>query len=109
MPESDTRKLAAIMFTDIVSYSEMMHRDELLALRLLNEHNQVLRALFPQFGGREVKSTGDGFLVEFTSVVEATRCAVAIQRELATRNQAKQTGEKVMVRIGLHAGDVVSR
>jgi len=65
------RKLAAIMFTDMVGYSALAQRNEKLALELLEEHRRLLRDLFPKFNGREVETTGDGFLVEFASALEA--------------------------------------
>src|ERR1700716_1277064 len=82
----EQRKLAAIMFTDMVGYSALAQRNEALALELLEEHRRLLRALFPKFNGREVETTGDGFLVEFASALEAARCAIEIQRALAARN-----------------------
>ena len=82
MPSENTeqRKLAAIMFTDMVGYSALSQRNEALALELLAESQRLLRTQFPLFNGREVKTTGDGFLVEFPSALQATQCAVEIQR-----------------------------
>jgi class 3 adenylate cyclase len=59
-----SRRLAAIMFTDMVSFSALAQRDEALALELLEEHRRIVRSLLPTHGGREVKTTGDGFLLE---------------------------------------------
>ncbi len=111
MPADGTeqRKLAAIMFTDMVGYSALTQRNEALALELLHDHRRVLREFFPRFDGREVETTGDGFLVEFASALEATRCAVAIQKTVADRNAAAASEHRFHVRIGIHVGDVVHR
>src|SRR6266705_1762576 len=104
---TEQRKLAAIMFTDMVGYSALSQRNEALALELLEEHRGVLRGLFPKHQGTEIKTTGDGFLVEFASALAAVRCAVEIQRALAERNQAQPAERQVRIRIGIHLGDVV--
>ena len=97
------------MFTDMVGYSALSQRNEALALELLAESQRLLRTQFPLFTGREVKSTGDGFLVEFPSALQATQCAVEIQRAVAARNCAQPDHRQIRVRIGLHVGDVVHR
>src|SRR6266850_4740460 len=81
VPSENTkhRKLAAIMFTDMVGYSTLSQRNEALALELLEEHRRVVRGVLPQHGGREVKTTGDGFLLEFPSALAAVQCAIEIQ------------------------------
>ncbi|MBI2947074.1 MAG: hypothetical protein HYY23_05475 [Verrucomicrobia bacterium] len=107
--ESVHRKLAAIMFTDMVGYTALTQRNEKLALELLEEHRRVLRELFPKFNGREIETTGDGFLVEFASALEAARCAIEIQRTLATRNISVPPENQIHVRIGIHVGDVVQK
>jgi adenylate cyclase len=103
------RKLAAIMFTDIVGYTALAQRNESLALQRLAENRRILRSIFPLYNGLEVKTIGDAFLVEFSSVLEAVRCAVAIQRELEERriSSAAASDNFVQVRIGIHVGDVV--
>src|SRR6266566_4030008 len=83
---SEQRKLAAIMFTDMVGYSTLSQRDDKLALELLEEHRQLLREIFPRFNGAEIKTIGDAFLIEFHSALEAAQCAIEIQRTLAKRN-----------------------
>src|SRR2546422_3329951 len=107
--EKEHRKLAAIMFSDMVGYTTLTQRDETLALRLLDEQRRVLREIFPKFDGHEIETTGDGFLVEFDSALAAARCAIQIQRRLAERNISVPPDHRIEVRIGIHVGDVVHR
>jgi adenylate cyclase len=111
MPASGTeqRRLAAIMFTDMVGYSALAHRDEAIAVELLVEHRDLLRSIFPAYAGREVETAGDAFLVEFASALEATRCALCIQQRLAHRNDLASPSRQFRVRIGIHLGDVLHR
>ena len=106
---TEHRKLAAIMFTDMVGYSALAQRNEALALELLEEHRRLLRALFPNFNGSEIKTIGDAFLVEFHSALEAVQCAIEIQRALAKRNPDLPPVRQIQLRIGIHIGDVVHR
>src|SRR5205809_2366819 len=106
---SEQRKLAAIMFTDMVGYSALAQRDDKLALELLEEHRQLLREIFPRFNGAEIKTIGDAFLVEFHSALEAAECGIEIQRTLAKRNHDVAADRRIEVRIGIHIGDVVHR
>jgi class 3 adenylate cyclase/TolB-like protein/Tfp pilus assembly protein PilF len=103
------RRLAAIMFTDVVAYTSMAQSNEALAMELLAQHDQLLRSVFPRFRGREVKTMGDSFLVEFQSALEAVNCAVEIQRELHRRNAGLPPERRIDVRIGVHIGDVIRR
>ena len=105
---ADQRRLAAIMFTDIVGYSALTQRNEDMALSLLSEHNRIIRAALPVHRGKEIKTVGDAFLVEFASALDAVRCAIAIQHALHDRN-AVTGDEAIHVRIGIHLGDVVYR
>src|ERR671923_1818207 len=107
--DTEQRKLAAIMFTDMVNYSALSQRDEKLAQKLLEEHRQLLREIFPRFNGSEIKTIGDAFLVEFGSALEAAQCAIEIQRTLAKRNHDVPADRQIQVRIGVHIGDVVHR
>ena len=102
-----TRRLAAIMFTDLVGFTKLGQEDEALALRLRREHQSILRPIFTAHGGREVKSMGDGFLVEFPSAVESVQCAVEVQLALARRNSSLDARDRILLRIGIHVGDVV--
>jgi adenylate cyclase len=109
MPEQvpEQRRLAAIMFTDMVGYSALSQRDEAAALRLLNEQRRLLREAFAACGGREIEAVGDGFFVEFASALAAGQCAVQIQQKLHERNAALPAAQHIKVRIGIHLGDVV--
>jgi TolB-like protein/tetratricopeptide (TPR) repeat protein len=105
----EQRKLAAIMFTDMVGYSALAQRDDKLALELLEEHRRLLREIFPRFHGTEIKTIGDAFLVEFGSALEAAQCAIEIQRTLAKRNHDVTSDRRIELKIGIHIGDVVHR
>jgi len=105
----EARRLAAIMFTDIVGYSGLSQRNEPLALELLEEHRRLLRPLFAAHGGTEIKTIGDAFLVEFQSAVEAVRCAAAFQGILHDRNKPLPMERRIEVRVGIHVGDIVHK
>ena len=109
MSADEQRKLAAIMFTDMVGYSALSQRDEKLAQELLEEHRRLLREIFPRFNGTEIKTIGDAFLVEFESALEAAQCAIEIQRTLAKRNADIAPDRRIELKIGVHIGDVVHR
>jgi adenylate cyclase len=109
MSAEEQRKLAAIMFTDVVGYSALSQRDEKLAQELLEEHRRLLREIFPRFNGTEIKTIGDAFLVEFGSALEAAQCAIEIQRTLAKRNADIAPDRRIELKIGIHIGDVVHR
>jgi len=81
------RRLAAIVAADVAGYSRLMGLDEVGTARTLREHRKVTDALVEKHGGRLVKSTGDGVLLEFPSVVDAVECAVAVQATMAQRNE----------------------
>ncbi|MCR4404156.1 MAG: tetratricopeptide repeat protein [Candidatus Acetothermia bacterium] len=108
MPE-EKRRLASFMLTDMAGYTALAQRDERLALELLEEQARLLRPVFNKHGGHEVKATGDGFLVEFSSALQATRCAIEIQKALAERNAVVAPARRIAIRIGLHVGDAVYR
>jgi len=75
-----------------VDYTTLSGKNEALALTLLEEHRQFLRPVFARHGGREVKTIGDGFIVEFQSALEAVRCAVEVQQLMYRRNQSLLRG-----------------
>jgi len=105
--DDGTRRLAAIMFTDLVGFTKLGQRDEEEALRLRKEHQSLVRPLLAPHGGREVKTLGDGFLIEFPSAVESVRCAIEIQEAVTRRNSLPASKERIVLRIGIHVGDVV--
>ncbi len=102
------RRLAAVLAADVAGYSRLMGEDEegthaaLSALRREVTDPQVI-----EHRGRIVKSTGDGFLVEFASVVDALRCAVELQRELTSRNAGIPKERRIEFRIGINLGDII--
>jgi adenylate cyclase len=100
-----SRRLAAIMITDVVGFTASAQANEADALARLREQEEILRPLFGPFKGREIKSTGDGFLVEFESALGALECAVEIQRRMRERNSNRRR-PPLELRIGIHAGDV---
>jgi adenylate cyclase len=102
------RQLAAIMFTDVAGFTEATQRDEKAALRLLDELQEAAAPLFEGHHGRQVKSMGDGLLVEFPDALNAVECAVDLQRALADRN-AGLGAIPLRLRIGVHLGDVERR
>jgi adenylate cyclase len=105
----DTRRLAAIMFTDIVGFSRQMGDDEARMLRLLDVHNRIIQHAVAGHHGTVIKTVGDAFLVDFPSVVHAVQCAQQIQSQFRTHNNGKENAEQIHVRIGIHLGDVVQR
>lgn len=93
------------MFTDIVGFTALTQQDEPLALDLLDEHRQKVRPLLTQHGGREVKTLGDGFVVEFADTLAAVQCGVEIQQTFFERNR-HFPAKRIDLRIGIHAGEV---
>ncbi|MBI3801577.1 MAG: tetratricopeptide repeat protein [Deltaproteobacteria bacterium] len=107
--QAETRKLAAIMFTDIVGFSRRMGTDETRMLRVLALHNQIIQQAVAEHHGRVIKTIGDAFLVDFPSVVNAVQCAQRIQAQFHAHNAEKENAEQIHVRIGIHLGDIVQR
>jgi adenylate cyclase len=109
MPEEQVhRRLAAILAGDIAGYSRLMGTDEEGTLRDLKGHRKALvDPKIVEHRGRIVKTTGDGMLVEFVSVVDAVRCAVDIQRGMAERNADVPANRRIQFRIGINVGDII--
>ena len=106
---AETRRLAAIMFTDIVGFSRQMGSNEARTLRLLDVHNQLIQQAVANHHGTVIKTIGDALLVDFPSVVHAVQCAQQIQVQFRTHNAEKEKTEQIHVRIGIHSGDIVQR
>jgi class 3 adenylate cyclase len=101
------RRLAAIVAADVAGYSRLMGLDEVGTARTLREHREVTDALVSKHGGRLVKTTGDGVLLEFHSVVDAVEWAVAVQAVMAERNQGVPEDRRMLFRIGINLGDIL--
>jgi class 3 adenylate cyclase len=102
------RRLAAVLAADIVGYSRLMHADEVGTLERLKAHRRALvDSTIAAHRGRIVKTTGDGALVEFASVVDAVGCAVAIQRGMVSRNANVAEDQRIVFRIGINVGDII--
>jgi adenylate cyclase len=104
---AQARRLSAIMFTDMVGFTALAQESESLAMQTLTEQRSILRGTFARYGGTEIKTIGDGFLVEFASALDAVRCGVAIQSAVRERNAASTSDKTIQVRIGIHTGDVI--
>jgi TolB-like protein/class 3 adenylate cyclase len=101
------RRLSAILVADVAGYSRLMGLDEAGTARILREHRAVTDALVKTHGGRIVKTTGDGLLIEFSSVVDAVECAVAMQAGIAERNDGVPQDRRMLFRIGINLGDIL--
>lgn len=95
------------MFTDMVGYTSLGQRDESLSLALVGEQRKLLRPILARHNGREVKTIGDAFLIEFSSALDAVRCAYDIQRATREFNISLPSEKRIHLRVGVHLGDVV--
>jgi adenylate cyclase len=103
------RRLAAIMAADVVGYSRLMGGDEVGTLRALSAHRrELIDPTIAARRGRIVKTTGDGVLVEFPSAVEAVACAISVQQGIALRNKGVTEDKRLIFRIGINVGDIIS-
>ena len=107
MNNTRNRSLAAIMFTDVVGFSAIMHKDESAALNLLDNHNKIVQPIVIKYNGTILKPQADGYLMKFSSAVDAVRCGKDIQKEISIYNKEINENENILLRIGIHLGDVV--
>jgi len=105
--EGFKRKLAAVLSADVKEYSRLMREDETATIRTLTAYREVMTGLIKQHHGRIVDAVGDNLLAEFASVVDAVQGAVAIQKEIRTRNAQVPESRKMLFRIGINLGDLV--
>ena len=104
----EQRRLAAIVSADIAGYSRLMGRDETATLAELKSlRRELIDPAIAAHGGRIVKSTGDGLLVEFASVVDAVNCVVEVQKAMAGRDEAVDDDHRIVFRIGMNLGDII--
>jgi class 3 adenylate cyclase len=101
------RRLLAIVAADIVGYSRLMGLDEVGTARTLREHRADTDALVTKHGGHLVKTTGDGLLIEFSSVVDAVEWGVAVQTAISQRNEGVPADRRMLFRIGINLGDIL--
>ncbi len=101
------RRLTAILAADIAGYSALMGADEARTVRDLKGHQAVVLPMIGEFAGRIIDTAGDGILAEFASVVNAVKCAVAVQSKMAERNAAIEPERRIQFRIGINMGDVI--
>jgi adenylate cyclase len=103
------RRLAAILAADVAGYSRLMGADEEGTHERLKAHlGELVNPKIREHRGRVVKNTGDGFLAEFASVVDAVRCAVEVQRGIAERNAGTPPDKRIEFRVGINLGDVIA-
>ena len=107
MSSQKQRKLAAIMFTDMVGYTTLSQKNESLSLSVLEEQRKLVRPVLARFICREVKTIGDAFLIEFASALEAVKCAYEIQKAAKEFNASTPEERRINLRIGIHLGDIV--
>lgn len=99
--------MAAVMFTDMAGYTTLGQTNESLSLALVEEQRKLIRPILTRHNGREVKTMGDAFLVEFPSALDAVRCGYDIQRATREFNISMPPEKRINLRVGVHLGDVV--
>ena len=106
--EGEERRLAAVLAADMVGYSRLMEVDEEGTIARQRVHRgEVIDPAIADHNGRLVKTTGDGMLVEFSSVVDAVRCAITVQQAMASREAKMPEDQRIRYRVGINLGDIV--
>ena len=105
--ESEKKQTMVIMMTDIKGYSARMEKDETATFALLKEHNIIMRNAITTNRGREIKTIGDAFMVVFNSPIDGLRCGMAMQKGLHNFNKPRAANDHLLVRIGIHQGEVI--
>ena len=105
--EGGTRKLAAIMFTDVKDFSKKMGENEVAAMEVLRTHDDTMREIVAKHHGVVIKVIGDSFMVDFSSAVNAVKCAIEAQERFWEYNKGKSEFESIQIRVGVHLGDVI--
>ncbi len=108
-PQRTQRKLTTILAADVEGYTRLMRADEEATLKTLGEYREIINVLIARHDGRVFSTGGDSVLAEFGSAVEAVRCAISCQEEIAGRNAEFADDRKLLFRIGINVGDVMVR
>lgn len=109
MSDGRQRRLAAIVAIDVVGYSRLMGADETATLATLRVHRtELVDPKVAEHGGRIVKTMGDGLLLEFPSVVNATKCVLEVQRAMVERNESVEEDRRITFRVGVNLGDIIT-
>jgi adenylate cyclase len=105
--EKYKRRLTAIFSADVAGYSRLMGEDEAATVSTITKYRDIISDLVEQYRGRIVDSPGDNILAEFASVVDATQCALSVQKEIQARNSELSENRRMQFRIGINIGDVI--
>lgn len=105
--DKEEKQQIVIMMTDIKGYSARMEKDEAATWELLKQHNIIMRKAIGTHRGKEIKTIGDAFMVTFQNPLDAVRCGIAMQKGLHEFNKPRAAHDKLLVRIGIHRGEVI--
>lgn len=106
---SDEHRLAAIVFTDILGYTRKMGSSEQHTMKLLEIHNSMVEPVVREKGGLIIKTIGDAYMIQFDSALKAVECALKIQEIHRKYNEGKKEEDQILIRIGIHLGDITFR